>query len=169
MFIRCTALTNHLVMNLYGTQCWQCSFVLYYLAWIMDMFLLYNSIVYTLSCVIVHVLTLIYLVPLIWSRGCWLGEENEKAAPWTAASKCWTEQKQVITEKFNVFTMQWDKRKVFHPPNYNIISTTNRETKTISNICILSVVWIVAQCTVRVLLFLSISLAHSPTAARQTE
>lgn len=98
------------------------------LAWIMDMFLLFNSIVYMLSCVIVHVLARALIYLLVWWHGNththiahrrW--NRNEKAVgkdeklkskDWICAMSEWSEvnfsyRRQMWNERTTGQTIEW--------------------------------------------------------------
>lgn len=137
--------------------------VYYMLAWIMDMFLLFDSIVYMLSCIIVHVLALIYL--LVWWYGmAWhdtdrrytkthahidiyagavakIGmkkavwkDEKLKSKDWICAM-CNVKWSKLFLPPSNVSTEQTNERS-----NDRVNDWVSERTKAISSICILSAV-----------------------------
>lgn len=98
------------------------------LAWIMDMFLLFNSIVYMLSCVIVHVLARALIYLLVWWHGNTHTHRHthstqEVKPEWKSRRK----GRKTEIERLNMCD-EWVKRsKLFLPPT-NVSTETNEGT-----------------------------------------
>lgn len=129
------------------------------LAWIMDMFLLFNSIVYMLSCVIVHVLARALIYLLVWWHGNththrhthstqevkpeWKSRRKGRKTEIERLNMCdeWVKRSKLFLPPTNVSTERTKERTNDRPNDWvSVWANEQKRAKAISSICILSAV-----------------------------